>query len=154
MTMYTVNTHHTLQTDLPKAMGGQNLAPQPVETLLAAWIGCTQATALFVGRQMMTTAVQIDKMDFDIMAFRDERGALQLPIQVTPEIPSRLQEIQGTIHVYTTPSLLSEEQLGILKEQTEARCPVANMIIQSGCKMNVNWVARTLSSDEQGSRDD
>ena len=45
-------------------MGGANLAPQPVETLLAALIGCTQATALFVGRQL---GVVIDKMEFDIV---------------------------------------------------------------------------------------
>jgi putative redox protein len=148
VTVHTVNMHHTLQTDLPKTMGGDNLAPQPVETLLAAWIGCTQATALFVGRQMMGS-VQIDKMNFDIMAFRDERGALQLPIEITPEVPSRLLEIKGTIQLYT-PSMLSEELLEILKEQTEARCPVANMLIQSGCEMNVNWVAKT-SSGEEGS---
>jgi uncharacterized OsmC-like protein len=147
VTMHTVNTHHTLQTDVPKTMGGDNLAPQPVETLLAAWIGCTQATALFVGRQM--GSLQIDKMDFDVMAFRDERGALQLPIEIIPQIPSRLLEIKGTIQVYTQ-SMLSEEQLEILKEQTEARCPVANMIIQSGCEMNVIWVAKA-SSDEKGS---
>ncbi|CAB9530451.1 osmC-like protein [Seminavis robusta] len=134
----TTNTHHTIATDVPKAMGGTNLAPQPVETLLAAWIGCTQATALFVGRQLGLTIL---KMDFNIHANRDERGALELPIEVTPTVPSRLQEIHGTIHVYTSSSdSVAEEQFHILQEQTEARCPVANMIIQSGCHMNVEWV--------------
>ena len=152
MTMHTVKTQFTLQTDLPKTMGGENRAPQPVETLLAAWIGCTQATALFVMRQMGPAVQAMDKMEFDIMAFRDEQGALQLPIEVTPQIPSRLLEITGTIRVYTPSIPLSEDQLNLLQEQTEVRCPVANMIIQSGCQMNVAWIAQTTTSNETESR--
>ena len=143
VTMTTVNTHHTLQTDLPKAMGGTNTAPQPVETLLAALLGCTQATALFVGRQ---TGIVISKMEFDITAYRDERGALEMPIDVEtnrlPEIPSRLQELRGTVTV-VSPQDLTPQQLTVLQEQTEARCPVANMMIASGCDMtNVEWIHR------------
>ena len=143
MTLHTVNTHHTLQTDVPKAMGGANLAPQPVETLLAALIGCTQATALFVGRQL---GVTIDKMDFDIVASRDERGALELPIEHAPDVPSRLQEIEGTVKVYSA-DVLSDETLETLREQTETRCPVANMVLASGCQMNVEWIS-VISGEE------
>ena len=39
------NTNHILETDVPKKMGGGDDAPQPVEHLLAALLGCTQATA-------------------------------------------------------------------------------------------------------------
>jgi uncharacterized OsmC-like protein len=148
----TTNTGHNLATDVPKYMGGTDTAPQPVETLLSAWMGCTQATAIFVGRQMKPR-IAIDSIEFsNIQGFRDERGALQLPIDVTPEIPSRLQQIKGTILVTlksTTkknnnnnrnevPSL-TDEQLRLLKIQTEIRCPVANMLIQSGCSIDVKW---------------
>jgi len=135
------NTGHTLCTDIPKTMGGRDSGPQPVETLLAAWMGCTQATATFVGRQM-TERVPIQNIEFvNIEAFRDERGALQLPIEETPAIPSRLQRITGTIRVHTrTKEDLSSEQMELLKEQTEIRCPVANMIISSGCSIDVQWV--------------
>jgi hypothetical protein len=61
----TTNTGHSIKTDLPKAMGGRDEAPQPVETLLAALVGCTQATALFVGRQMKPNRVVIDKIEFN-----------------------------------------------------------------------------------------
>lgn len=125
-------------------MGGANLAPQPVETLLAALIGCTQATALFVGRQL---GVVIDKMEFDISAGRDERGALQLPIDQTPSMPSRLQEISGTVQVYTA-DVLSKETLHVLKEQTETRCPVANMVVASGCQMNVEWISMVFKEEQ------
>ncbi|KAG7344249.1 OsmC-like protein [Nitzschia inconspicua] len=139
------NTGHSLTTDVPLKMGGQDSAPQPVETLLAAWMGCTQATALFVGRQMKPTRVLIDRLEFDnIQGFRDERGALQLPIDSTPNVPSRLQRITGTIRIFlkkgkAASSTLSPTELQLLKEQTEARCPVANMIAASGCDIDVSW---------------
>ncbi|KAG7370874.1 OsmC-like protein [Nitzschia inconspicua] len=139
------NTGHSLTTDVPLKMGGQDSAPQPVETLLAAWMGCTQATALFVGRQMKPTRVLIDRLEFhNIQGFRDERGALQLPIDSTPDVPSRLQRITGTIRIFlkkgkAASSTLSPTELQLLKEQTEARCPVANMIAASGCAIDVSW---------------
>jgi len=40
----TTNTGHSIATDIPKSMGGKDTAPQPVETLLGVWMGCTQAT--------------------------------------------------------------------------------------------------------------
>jgi uncharacterized OsmC-like protein len=46
------NTGHVIVTDLPRTMGGLNQAPQPVELLLAALAGCTQATAVYVLRQL------------------------------------------------------------------------------------------------------
>jgi putative redox protein len=135
------NTGHFLSTDLPKKMGGSDTAPQPVETLLAAWTGCTQATALFVGRHLPERLL-IEKLQFEnIEAFRDERGALELPIHETPEIPSRLQRVSGIIRVFARKNKeISPEQLAILKEQTEIRCPVANMMTASGCSIDVVWV--------------
>ena len=135
------DTGHELATDVPKKMGGSDTAPQPVETLLAAWMGCTQATALFVGRQMKPR-VLIESLEFDnIEAFRDERGALTLPIDEDPTIPSRLQRVTGTIRIRTRgPDPLTSKELELLKEQTELRCPVANMMIASGCSMDVEWM--------------
>ena len=89
-------------------------------------------------------------LQFDnIRAFRDEAGALELPICRTPSVPSRLQRITGTIKVSVVPATGGEEalapmildprELEILKEQTEARCPIANMMVASGCAMEVEW---------------
>jgi putative redox protein len=137
----TTNTGHSIQTDLPKPMGGKDEAPQPVETLLAALIGCTQATALFVGRQMKPNRLLIDKMEFSLTATRDERGALQLPIEMDPPVPSRLQHVSGTIRVFAAKgAIIPIEQMRLLREQTEQRCPVANMMLASGCAMKVEWI--------------
>jgi hypothetical protein len=155
------NTGHVLQTDLPRTMGGRDSAPQPVEMLLASWMGCTQATALFVGRHLLNNNAVIDCSEFDnITAFRDERGALALPIDRAPSVVSRLQRVTGTITVHTrcqqdsscsnnnnnNATGISAEQLLVLKEQTELRCPVANMMIASGCVMDVTWVVGAANS--------
>jgi putative redox protein len=146
----TTNTGHSIQTDLPKPMGGKDCAPQPVETLLAALVGCTQATALFVGRQMKPNRLVIDKMVFSLTATRDERGALQLPIEIDPPVPSRLQHVSGTIRVFAAKGArIPEEQMRLLREQTEQRCPVANMMLASGCAMAVEWIDGSESSSSR-----
>jgi putative redox protein len=157
VTMLT-NTKHTLHTDVPAKMGGMDLAPQPVEHLLAALLGCTQATAMYVSR-MMNPRLFIDRIEFsNFMAYRDERGALARPIDVFPSSPSRLQRVSGTVTVYFIASsssssnsdsskslgndaiVITPEQLKTLAEQTEVRCPIANMMHASGCIMDIKWV--------------
>jgi uncharacterized OsmC-like protein len=136
----TTNTGHVLSTDLPVKMGGQNTAPQPVEVLLTALAGCTQATALFVGRQMTPERLILDRLEFDWQAIRDERGALHLPLTENPPVSSRLQRVSGTVTVFAAGKKpISTEQMTFLKKQTELRCPVANMFLASGCEMDVEW---------------
>lgn len=141
----TTDTGFTLNTDVPLAMGGQNAAPQPVETLLAALVGCTQATALFVGRHM-EPRILLESLEFDLTAVRDQRGALEMPITEFPAVPAQLQCIEGTITIYIKQSkrkpvrVLTEEELKIFSEQTESRCPIASMMLESGCEFNIKWV--------------
>jgi len=140
-TLLRTNTGHEMATDLPKKMGGDNSAPQPVEHLIAALIGCSQATAIFVGR-MMKPRLLIDRIEFNIEAHRDQRGALQLPIHKVPDIQARLQHVSGNATVFFNKDQnVTQDAIDILREQTEARCPVANMMVASGCTMNIKWVA-------------
>lgn len=135
------NTNHILHTDVPLKMGGRDAAAQPVEHLLAALIGCTQVTAVYVGR-MMKPRLLVDKIEFDLVGYRDERGALELPIEDLPLIPARLERVSGIVKVHFKEGVApSDLQLKMLKEQTEARCPVANMIHLSGCNMDTEWIA-------------
>lgn len=150
VTVTTKNTNHTLQTDVPRHMGGNDTAPQPVQLLLTAWMGCTQATALFVGRQIKPRGVLLDRLEFtNIQGHRDERGALSLPISQDPPVPSRLFRIEGTIVVYRKGGqAITESEMKLLCEQTELRCPVANMIMASGCQLNVEWVDGSTTLDQ------
>ncbi|KAL3796283.1 hypothetical protein HJC23_008603 [Cyclotella cryptica] len=139
------STGHNIYTDVPIKMGGRDEAPQPVEHLLAALIGCTQATAVYVGR-MMKPRLIIERIEFDLEGFRDERGALELPIEQVPSIPARLELITGVVKMHFKKGITpSAEQLMTLKEQTEARCPVASMMLASGCKMDISWIDQTVT---------
>jgi len=72
-----------------------------------------------------------------------------------PGLESRVHRITGIIRVSSSQRRggaddadgadgvsggLSSEQMELLKEQTEIRCPVANMMIASGCSIDVEWV--------------
>ena len=131
----------TMATDIPKKFGGTELAPTPVETLLAALIGCEQATAVYVGRSM-NPRLLIERIDFDLQMDRDARGALELPIEKTPDISACPKNCYGKATVYLSgkEKTIPPEQLRLLKEQTEARCPVANMIRASGCPVDISWI--------------
>lgn len=131
-----------VQTDTPRAAGGNDKFPQPVELLLAALIGCEQATAHFVA-QKMRPRITIDHMDFSLKARRDQRGALSMTksrdIQVPPSdaVPSHLQEIKGEVRVYTQSS---QSEVDALAMQVHTRCPVASMVHASGCKLDIEWI--------------
>ncbi|KAL7533891.1 hypothetical protein ACHAWF_004654 [Thalassiosira exigua] len=134
------DTGHALRTDLPRAMGGEDTAPQPVEHLLAALLGCAQATAVYVGRRM-DPRLPVERLEFEIEAERDQRGALEVPIDEAPSTPARLRRVSGTVAVYFKGrTKASDEQMKVLAEQTEARCPVADMMRASGCVMDISWV--------------
>ena len=102
---------------------------------------------------MQPTRLVLDRLEFDILAIRDERGAIALPLVSdddddvndehgsSREIPSRLQRVSGTVTLYAVKKQKIEpEAIKMLKELTEQRCPVANMMIASGCRMDVVWV--------------
>jgi hypothetical protein len=74
-------------------------------------------------------------MDFDLEGYRDERGALQLRVSIDSS------EIRGCIwsFYFKKGSIPTPRHLLVLKEQTEARCPVANMMHASGCKIDIEW---------------
>jgi uncharacterized OsmC-like protein len=141
VTSRTTLTGHSILADLPKLMGGSDRYAQPVEHLLAALVSCEHVTAIYVGRSM-SPRLLIDRTEWEISAVRDERGALQLPINEDPPVPSRLQQIVGQVIVYRQGGLrISKEELKLLKHQTEIRCPIANMIAASGCEMEIDWKA-------------
>jgi len=137
-------------------MGGRDTAAQPVEMLLASLVGCTQATALFVARHM-TPRLKIEKMKFRIEAERDERGALALPLPdpataaaTQAPVPSRLQRVWGTVTVHhDCAEPIGPDQMRLLKDQTELRCPVANMMHLSGIEMDVDWIDASASSNNE-----
>ncbi|CAJ1374910.1 unnamed protein product [Effrenium voratum] len=127
--------------DTPPSAGGTGSAPQPVQLLLAALVGCEQATAHFVATKMRLPPIR--RIEFDVQAERDEWGSMQPPIHQAPPSVSRVQRIWGVARVHTD---ASGAQVAAVAEAVKSRCPVASMIIASGCELDVRWV----KADEGG----
>ncbi|OQR84318.1 OsmC-like protein [Achlya hypogyna] len=132
-----------MATDVPVRMGGTDSAPQPVELFLTSLCGCELATAQFVARHM-TPRLTIEKIEFSIHAVRDPAGALTLPLS-SPAPPARLERIWGTATVFTS---ASQVQVDELSEHVKQRCPVANMAVLSGCKLDIKWRQMDPDDDE------
>ncbi len=54
----------SIATDVPRYMGGQDSAHQPIETFVASLCGCEMVTALYVASKM-TPKVVIENIEFD-----------------------------------------------------------------------------------------
>ena len=130
------NDNWNLSTDVTTSQGGTNKAAQPVLLLLASLCGCKLATARYVAFKSNPKIV-MGKIDFDINGNRDERGALNLPMYTEPPVPARLEHVWGTATVYDTNA--SQEQISALGAEVHRRCPIANMIKLSGCRLDIDW---------------
>ena len=130
---------HRILTDTPKLSGGKDGAAQPVELVLAALIGCETATAHFVARQL---GVTIDRVDFEVEAVRDVRGAAHVPVDAEAPAPARLQRIVGEARVTSADPAVDDAVVARLAAIVHARCPVADMIAASGCALDVAWRLR------------
>ena len=140
-TTSTTCTGHAIRTDLPRAMGGHDEAPQPVELLLASLVGCEQATASFVARQMRPR-LPLAEIQFLYRAERDNRGAVALPLgDAPPEVPARLSRVHGVATVTLNDGESeTRERVEYLRRQVELRCPVANMMAAAGIELDIEWV--------------
>ncbi len=132
---------HAIRTDLPRAMGGRDEAPQPVELLLTSLVGCEQATASFVARQMRPR-LPLAEIQFLYRAERDNRGAVALPLgDASPEVPARLSRVHGVATVTLNDGESeTRERVEYLRRQVELRCPVANMMAAAGIELDIEWV--------------
>ena len=136
------STGHRIYTGLPVKAGGDDAAPQPVECLVASLLGCETATAHFVARHLWPRPYnRIESIHFeDVVAERDERGALSLPITEPAPVTAGLLCVQATVRV-TPPkeSACTLADVQMLGRIVEARCPVAAVLRASGCTLNVAW---------------
>ncbi len=136
------DTAYTIRTDLPTGVGGQDSAPQPVELLLAALLGCKTATAHFVARNLWERrANRIDAIAFDeVVATRDERGALALPISAAPPVTAALLSVGGRVRVRPRSGSITPADVEAMGRIVEERCPVAATLSAAGVRLEFEWV--------------
>lgn len=120
--------HGDFITDLPRAMGGTDSGPCPMEYLLGSLIGCEVATIANVAKSM-----NFDFWGVDVIAEGDidPRG-----MEKVPGIKPYFQEIRQVIKVRTHES---QDRLNQLHMETESRCPAFNLLKDAGVAPHISW---------------
>lgn len=120
-------------TDEPIAHGGTGEGPSPLQTVLGALCGCESVTFSRTAAEM---GFQYAGIDFEAMYTIDIRGRLG-----ERSVRPHFQTVRVQAMVRTGES---EERLRIVVEETEARCPVFNLLKDANVNIEMLWVRRNL----------
>jgi len=124
---------HELVIDEPAARGGTDQGPTPIETMIAALLGCTN---VILNRVAEKNHVVVTALSLAAEASFDRRG-LMLQEEVAVLFPA----IRLTINLITPATDLQVERV---KADLGKFCPVSKVIRQSGTRLEEIWnVTRT-----------
>ncbi len=118
----------TILMDEPEERGGTNRGLTPVETMVAALVGCTN---VITNRIAAARGIPIAAMKISAAAILDRRGAA-----LEEEIATPVPEIDLRIECRTT---ATAEQVQILQNDLQKYCPVAKTLRQSGTLIREHW---------------
>ena len=116
-------------TDEPEAHGGTGEGPSPLQAVLGALCGCESVT---FRRTATELDFDYDKIEFEAEFTIDIRGRLGVRGVTQHFRTVRVQAVVTTLE--------SEERLREVVEETEARCPVFNLINDAGVNLEVHWI--------------
>ena len=119
---------HEIVIDEPAARGGTDLGPTPVDTMIAALLGCTN---VILNRVAEKNHVEVRALALAAEASFDRRG-----VMLEEEVAIPFPEIRLTINL-TTPA--TDLQIDRVKADLGRFCPVSKVIRQSGTKLEEIW---------------
>lgn len=123
------DTEWTLKTDEPVEDGGSNTGPNPMQLFIASVASCQNEQAQVVAEELSVNLSQIDikvEIDLDLSGFMgmsdNSNGSyktIRLDAVVTGE--------------------LTDDQVKILGQKVDDRCPILGLLRTSGCEIQSNW---------------
>jgi uncharacterized OsmC-like protein len=119
---------HTLFFDEPVKIGGTDKGPNPLQTALAAVAGCENVLAKIVAKEMN---FQFSSLDFAVDGEIDVAG-----LYGQPGVPISFQVLRVKAKLGTTES---EARIREFTEKVEARCPIMQLFVKSGTKVEASW---------------
>lgn len=114
--------------DEPPALGGGDAGPNPVEYVLASYVGCASVVIRFIAKEI---GFSYTDARFEVGGDLDLRGFLG-----EPGISPHFQTISGRVLLETSES---PERVSELARLVEARCPVYNLLRDAGIPLNIAW---------------
>ncbi len=122
-------------TDEPVAHGGTGEGPSPLHTVLGALCGCEAVT---FRRTANDFDFEYQRIEFEAGFTIDIRGRMG-----KRDVRAHYQTVKLQATVTTNES---EERLAEVVEETEARCPVFNLISDAGVKTEMVWVRKPIDA--------
>ncbi len=136
----TATTHATMRTvldyaeagvqvtDEPVSAGGDGSGPTPLQSVLGALCGCEAVT---FRRTATEYEFEYERIEFAGAATIDIRGR-----SGDRAVRPHFQTVKLHARVFTNES---QESLDELVEEVEARCPVMNLMMDAGVRLDVRW---------------
>ena len=122
-------------TDEPIPHGGTGEGPSPLQAVLGALCGCESVT---FNRTAADMGFSYAGIDFEAEFTIDIRGRMGMR-SIRPHFQT--VRVQATVETDET-----AERLSAVVEETEARCPVYNLMKDAGVNLEVLWVAKPIGS--------
>lgn len=120
---------HTFFIDEPKNLGGNDKGSNPLNTLLGSLAGCENAIANIVAKEMK---FNLNGIDFKVQGTLDPRGLMG-----DASVKQYFETITIEAVVDTDES---NERIQELKEKTDSRCPVFNILKDTNfIKIQSTW---------------
>jgi uncharacterized OsmC-like protein len=119
----------TLTFDEPVSHGGTGRGPSPLQAVLAALCGCEAVTFRRTATEM---GLGYDSLDFEAAFTIDIRGR-----QGDRSVRPHFQTVRVRAVVTTGGPM---EALAAVIEETEARCPVMNLLLDAKVNLRIEWL--------------
>ncbi len=135
MTLVDFGEYGHFVTDEPVAHGGTGEGPSPLQAVLGALCGCE---AITFRRAADDLEFAYEKIEFAAGFTIDIRGRMG-----KRDVRAHFQTVRVQATVTTNES---EHRLAEVVEETEARCPVFNLITDAGVQIEMVWVRKPTGS--------
>ena len=135
MAVHDYGEYGRFATDEPIAHGGTGEGPSPLQAVLGALCGCESIT---FNRTAADMGFRYAGIDFEAEFTIDIRGRMGLR-SIRPHFQT--VRVQATVETDET-----AERLSAVVEETEARCPVYNLMKDAGVNLEMLWVAKPIET--------
>lgn len=112
----------------PEKLGGDDSAPTPMETVLAAYNGCLAVVIEMVAREL---EFRLDALEIAAEGLIDRRGLFGVP-----GVPTHFQSIEIRVRLRSPENL---ERLELLEQQVTRRSPGHNLLQDAGIPLQLAW---------------
>ncbi len=133
MSIHDYGEYGDFVTDEPIAHGGTGEGPSPLQAVLGALCGCESVTFNRTAREM---GFEYGDISFEAEFTIDIRGRMGVR-----GVRQHFQTIrvQATVTTDQTSEFLAE-----VVEETEARCPVYNLVFDAGVNIEMKWISKPI----------